>query len=157
MSAGVDGVSVVVRRAETRSEVEAAAAIRHTVFVLEQELFDGSDRDRRDDDDATIHLIAAVDGQVAGTVRIYRLDDPGTWLGDRLAVASEFRVLQLGAALVRLAVRTAGELGGDVMHAHIQLPNVRFFERLGWHAAGPPEDYLGARHQPMSITLRSST
>ena len=144
------------RAARTLPEVRQAAEIRRAVFVEEQGLFDGSDRDLRDDDPATIHLIALVDGQVAGTVRIYRLDAPGAWLGDRLAVGAPFRVLQLGAGLVRLAVRTAGARGGDIMHAHIQLPNVAFFERLGWQASGPTEDYVGTPHQPMSIDLRGS-
>ena len=39
------------------------------------------------------------------------------------------------------------------MTAHIQLANVRFFERLGWTRAGEPEIYAGLVHQPMSIAL----
>jgi hypothetical protein len=39
------------------------------------------------------------------------------------------------------------------MIAHIQLPNVVFFRRLGWDLAGPVEDYLGVDHQPMAIAL----
>lgn len=144
------------RAALAPAEVEQAAAIRHAVFVEEQGIFVGSDRDHRDDDPATTHLVALVDGQVAGTVRIYPLDDHGTWLGDRLAVGSPFRVLQLGISLVHLAVRTAGEAGGGVMHAHIQLPNVAYFERLGWRVSGPTEEYFGTPHQPMSIALRGS-
>ena len=60
---------------------------------------------------------------------------------------------QLGALLVRFAVATAGERGGHRMVALIQLPNVRFFEHLGWHADGPPEPYHGVMHQPMAIPL----
>jgi hypothetical protein len=40
------------------------------------------------------------------------------------------------------------------MIAHIQLANVRFFNRLGWSACGDAEDYLGLIHQPMQIALR---
>lgn len=39
------------------------------------------------------------------------------------------------------------------MVARVQLPNVRFFERLGWHADGPAEPYVGVIHQPMAIPL----
>ena len=39
------------------------------------------------------------------------------------------------------------------MVARVQLPNVRFFERLGWHADGPPEPYVGVMHQAMAIPL----
>ena len=47
--------------------------------------------------------------------------------------------------------RTAGERGGDAMVAQIQLPNVRFFEQLGWRADGAPARYHGVMHQPMAI------
>lgn len=144
----------LLRAASSSDEIVAAGRIRHEVFVVEQGLFDGSDRDVHDEDPRTLHLIALVDGEVVGTVRIYPLDDAGTWLGDRLAVAESYRVLHLGVGLVGLAVRTAGQHGGAVMHAHIQLPNVEFFSRLGWRSSGPMEEYCGAAHQPMSIDLR---
>ena len=145
-----------MRGAESPAEVAAAFRIRHEVFVIEQRLFEESDHDARDDDPDTVHLIALVDGDIVGTVRLYRLDDQGTWLGDRLAVSRAHRVLQLGASLVDLAVATAGRLGGTVMHAHIQLPNVLFFQRLGWVPSGPTEVYCGTAHQPMSIDLKGS-
>jgi putative N-acetyltransferase (TIGR04045 family) len=88
-----------------------------------------------------------------GAVRLYPLDDVGEWKGDRLAVLPEFRKHGLGAPLVRFAVRTAGELGGRRMIAHIQPPNVRFFERLGWERVGEPMVYVGHPHQLMAIGL----
>jgi hypothetical protein len=36
---------------------------------------------------------------------------------------------------------------------HVQAPNVRFFQRLGWSVDGDIEDYLGHTHQPMNIAL----
>jgi hypothetical protein len=54
---------------------------------------------------------------------------------------------------VRFAVETAGERGGHTMVARIQLPNVRFFEHLGWHADGAPGPYHGVMHQPMAVPL----
>jgi GNAT superfamily N-acetyltransferase len=109
--------------------------IRRRVFVEEQAFFEGSDRDDH------------------GAVRLYPLDNEGEWKGDRLAVLPEFRKHGLGAPLVRFAVRTAGELGGRRMIAHIQPPNVRFFERLGWERVGEPMDYVGHLHQQMAIDL----
>jgi putative N-acetyltransferase (TIGR04045 family) len=92
---------------------------------------------------------------VVGAVRLYPLDPQGIiWQGDRLAVTPEFRVYQLGSDLVRLAVSTAAGHGGHVMKAHIQVPNVRFFQRLGWTIDGPEETYHGRPHQPMAIDLR---
>jgi hypothetical protein len=56
--------------------------------------------------------------------------------------------------LVRFAVRTAGERGGRRMVAQVQVPNVPFFERLGWRRDGDPAPMFGVEHQPMAIDLR---
>ena len=114
------------------ASLDAHFDVRHRVFVEQQALFAGSDRDQHDDDAATLHALGLAGQDVAGAVRLYPLDARGLWKGDRLAVLPEARVLRLGALLVRFAVATAGERGGDRMVAQIQLPNVRFFERLGW-------------------------
>lgn len=141
------------RPAADEEELQICTMLRHRVFVIEQDIFQGSDRDERDLDPETIHIVGMVGSTVGGTVRIYRLDEPGLWKGDRLAVAPLLRRMRLGKDLVRCAVRTAGELGGDEMVASIQLPNVGFFEGLGWRSSGPPAPYHGLPHQTMLIEL----
>jgi putative N-acetyltransferase (TIGR04045 family) len=141
------------RLAADAGELAAHFAIRRQVFVEQQRLFDGTDRDEYDERAGTLHAVGLVDGAVVGAVRLYPLDAGGLWKGDRLAVLPEARVQHVGALLVLFAVATAGELGGDRMVARVQLPNVRFFERLGWHADGPPEPYVGVMHQAMAIPL----
>ena len=127
--------------------------IRHEVFVEEQGVFAGSDRDAHDDFAATIKVLAWAGGVPGGAVRLYPLE-PGIWQGDRLAVLPAFRAWNLGGPLVRFAVDTAAALGGAEMVAHVQTANVRFFERLGWCRRGEPEIYVGLPHQLMSIDLR---
>jgi putative N-acetyltransferase (TIGR04045 family) len=127
------------------------------VFVDEQGLFDGDDRDEHDDDAATLHAIGGDAGVIAGTVRLYPLDERGLWKGDRLAVLPALRHGLLGASLVRFAVRTAGDRGGTRMVAMIQLPNVPFFERLGWRRSGAVTRFHGVEHQPMEIATRRLT
>jgi putative N-acetyltransferase (TIGR04045 family) len=134
-------------------ELAAHHAVRHRVFVVDQRLFAGTDRDERDLLPGTLRVVGVDRGSVVGAVRLYPLDDEGLWQGDRLAVLPEARVRHLGALLVRFAVATAGERGGHTMVAQIQLPNVPFFEHLGWHADGPPGPYHGVMHQPMAIPL----
>jgi len=145
------------RNVETAAELALHLAIRRQVFVAEQGIFDADDRDRRDDDPATVHVIGYVDGAAAGTVRLYPLrrepDGRVLWQGDRLAVRPEFRRHHVGGPLVRYAVRTAGQLGGGRMIAHVQLANVVFFRYLGWTVAGQPEPYQGLPHQRMTIAL----
>jgi predicted GNAT family N-acyltransferase len=89
---------------------------------------------------------------VAGAVRLYPLGG-GDWKGDRLAVLPEARHGELGARLVRFAVATAGARGGQRMVAMIQLPNVAFFEALGWRRDGATVAFHGRPHQPMAIAL----
>jgi putative N-acetyltransferase (TIGR04045 family) len=139
--------------ARDRSERSAHFAIRRRVFVDAQGLFAHDDRDERDGDPATLHAVGLAGEEVVGAVRLYRLDGDGLWKGDRLAVLPAERALNLGAMLVRFAVRTAGDLGGRRMVAQVQVPNVRFFERLGWRRDGEPGPMLGVEHQPMSIDL----
>lgn len=134
-------------------QLAAHFAIRRSVFVEAQGLFADDDRDEHDDDPATLHAIGLAGADIAGAVRLYPLDDDGLWKGDRLAVLPSERALRLGAMLVRFAVRTAGERGGRQMVARVQVPNVRFFERLGWRCDGPAVPMLGVEHQPMAIAL----
>jgi len=134
-------------------ELAAHFAIRRRVFVEAQGLFEDDDRDERDDAPATLHAVGLAGAEVVGAVRLYPLDDDGRWKGDRLAVLPNERALRLGAMLVRFAVRTAGERGGRIMVARIQVPNVPFFERLGWRCDGSPAPMLGVTHQPMAIGL----
>ena len=147
---------MVCRAVASRAEFRLHLRIRREVFVREQAIFASSDRDSLDDDEATIHVLGFCDGAASGTVRLYPLDGEGlTWQGDRLAVLPPFRTSGLGRPLVRFAVRTAAQRGGRVMHAHVQVPNVRFFQRLGWTAAGDIEEYCGVPHQPMQIDLQA--
>jgi putative N-acetyltransferase (TIGR04045 family) len=135
------------------AQLAAHFAIRRRIFVETQRLFVGDDRDGHDDEAATLHAVAMAGAEVVGAVRLYPLDGDGLWKGDRLAVRPSERALRLGAMLVRFAVRTAGERGGRLMVAQVQVPNVRFFERLGWHRDGDPAPMLGVEHQPMAIAL----
>ncbi len=126
--------------------------IRHRIFVGEQHFFDGSDQDEYDSRPSTVHALGLYGRVAAGAVRLYPLNELGLWKGDRLAVLPEFRKV-IGAKLVRFAVKTAGEMGGDVMIAHIQPQNVVFFKYLGWHPEGDLVEFKGHPHQKMAIPL----
>ncbi|MCE0765224.1 GNAT family N-acetyltransferase [Pseudonocardia kujensis] len=148
---GVD--PVVCRPAADAAARAAHHAIRHAVFVEEQGVFADSDLDAHDAREDVVHVLATHLGRPAGTVRLYPTGRPGEWLGDRLAVLPGFRSAAIGGPLVRFAVETAGARDGSRMRAHVQLPNERFFHRLGWTTDGPVETYVGHPHVPMSIPL----
>ena len=143
---------VLVRLCRSERQRAAHFAVRRAVFVDEQEMFAGDDRDERDARVTTLHAIGVLGGSVSGTVRLYPLGG-GEWKGDRLAVLPAARHGALGARLVRFAVATAGERGGDRMVAMIQVPNVPFFEGLGWRRDGSAAAFHGRPHQPMAIAL----
>lgn len=158
----VRGPAIVCVEARDAAQRAAHHRIRRMVFVDEQALFAESDVDEHDGRDDVVRVLALVGGRVGGTdsgtpvgaVRLYRLDAPsGLWQGDRLAVLAPYRARGAGAPLVRFAVAHARAHGGRRMVAHIQLPNVRFFEHLGWSACGAVEEYVGRAHQPMHILL----
>jgi putative N-acetyltransferase (TIGR04045 family) len=136
-----------------------AAALREQVFVQEQGVFTGHDRDAIDEIALPLVAIAedAAGGpRVAGTVRIHE-SAPGIWWGSRLAVAPEWRrVGRLGAELIRLAVGTARARGAVEFHAHVQQQNVVLFRRLHW-AVAAEVDLHGRPHAHMLASLAHYT
>jgi putative N-acetyltransferase (TIGR04045 family) len=148
------GSRIVCRQAISAEETIEHFAIRHEIFVAEQHIFRGSDRDEHDERDSVVRLLGYCDGVAAGSVRLYELDRPaGIWQGDRLAVLPAFRLRGVGAPLVGCAVAAAAVRGGRLMKAHVQPANVSFFQRLGWTSAGSVELYAGLIHQPMQTAL----
>lgn len=144
---------VVCRVADDAWTVAEHHRIRREVFVGEQRLFAGSDRDVRDEELTTVKVLGLRDDIAGGAVRLYPLDRAGHWQGDRLAVLAGARGQGVGGPLVRFAVATAASSGGRLMTAHIQPRNVPFFERLGWRTYGDQEIYVGVPHVPMAIDL----
>jgi putative N-acetyltransferase (TIGR04045 family) len=143
-----------IRVAESDLELAEHHRIRHEVFVQEQHIFPGTDLDARDGQPGVLRVLGCYRAMPAGSVRLYELDPTiGLWQGDRLGVRPEFRAHNIGALLVRFAVATARARGGSEMVAHIQPPNLQFFERLGWLRDGPEESYCGRPHVPVRISL----
>ena len=152
-STSAEQAGPLCRLVATRAELDIHLAIREAVFVREQAIFTGTDRDDHDDDPRTLHVLGFVGQEPAGTVRLYPIIGPGLWKGDRLAVLPRHRRQQLGGPLVRFAVRAAAERGGRQMQAYIQPPNVAFFQHLGWRPDGEILQYCGRPHQRMLIDL----
>ncbi len=148
--AKTDGGTTTLTVAVTEEDLAACRAVRRAVFVDEQRLFENDDADGHDAD--AIHILARVNGEVAGVVRCYPVRD-GVWYGGRLAVLPGFRS-RLGAKLVRKAVEIM-EDRGDVRRffATVQVQNVRFFTFLHWVTLGRPFMYEGCLHQLMERPL----
>jgi len=119
--------------------------LRHDVFVTEQGLFAGTDRDDYDDDPRTVVLLARSAGEpdvgeVLGGVRLRPMTgdgpsapDLGWWRGSRLAVAQDRRLVHgIGAALIRAACAEAESRGALRFDATVQARHETLFRRLGW-------------------------
>ncbi|AMY68405.1 MSMEG_0567/Sll0786 family nitrogen starvation N-acetyltransferase [Frigidibacter mobilis] len=132
-----------------------AEDLRCRVFVQEQQLFTGHDRDAIDA--LAVPLVAIAEDapggpQVVGTVRIHEAA-PGVWWGSRLAVASAWRrVGKLGSELIRLAVGAARAQAATEFHAHVQRQNVVLFRRLHWTETAEVELH-GRPHAHMLASL----
>jgi putative N-acetyltransferase (TIGR04045 family) len=137
--------------ARSEKEKARAFAIRKAVFVQEQRIFEESDID--DFDAASTHLVAKIDGEIVGTVRVFPSGENGNWVGGRLAVSRSHRVDKVGATLVKEAMKRVKKKGCTHFTAHIQEKNVAFFKRLGWEPVGPAAPYHGRPHQLMRADL----
>ncbi|CAM3050151.1 MSMEG_0567/Sll0786 family nitrogen starvation N-acetyltransferase [Paracoccus nototheniae] len=145
----------LIREAREMWEMAGAARLRQQVFVAEQGLFTGHDRDAVDQIATPLVALSTLAGEpaeVVGCVRIHQAS-PGLWWGTRLAVAADHRrVGRLGAELIRLAVSTANGRGCTEFHAHVQIQNVALFEKLHWTL----RDHVtlhGAPHAHMTACL----
>lgn len=145
----------LIRAATENWELAGAARLRHQVFVEEQRIFVGHDRDRIDDIAIPLVAIATLAGEpsdVVGTVRIHQ-PLPGVWWGSRLAVAPAYRkVGRLGAELIRLAVSTANGCECREFNAYVQIQNVPLFRRLHWDQVVEMELH-GVTHMHMLASL----
>ncbi len=124
-----------VKRAEHGFEILGHHRLRREAFIAEQRIFETDDRDRCDEVAIPIVAVSCLLGdadEVVGAVRIHE-PEPGLWWGSRLCVASHLRgAAHLGAELIRFAVSTANAEGCTPFLAHVQVQNLRLFERLHW-------------------------
>ena len=143
---------IVVKQAKTRDEIREMFIIRKEVFVHEQKMFQESDIDK--DDSRSIYLVAKLDGQIVGTVRLFPTNhDNGHWVGGRLAVKKAYRSYGIGRLLVQDAMRYVKKHQCTKFTAYIQVENVSFFSCLGWRAVGSIKQYFGKPHQLMEASL----
>ncbi|EID14716.1 MSMEG_0567/sll0787 family protein [Mycolicibacterium phlei] len=121
------------------TELEAYHRLRRDEFVIEQGLFNSTDRDDVDDDPRTVVLVAtAADGTVLGGVRLAPCcaDDIGWWTGSRLVVARGARASGVGPGLIRAACAHVESAGVLRFEATVQRRYRDLFTGLGWDTVG---------------------
>jgi len=143
---------IICRIAERDEEILECYRIRNEVFVNEQRLFKQSDKDRFDKN--AIHIIAEINNEIVGTVRVFKKED-SIWFGGRLAVLKKARRGNTAKLLVKKAVEIAKDKRAKRFLAWVQESNVNFFLRLGWKKLNKGKNYLGKKHELMEADLFS--
>ncbi|MBW4467524.1 MAG: GNAT family N-acetyltransferase [Pegethrix bostrychoides GSE-TBD4-15B] len=126
-------MSYQFKLASLPEEIADYFALRRAIFAEEQQMFVGDDRDEIDQIAYPIVAVTPA-AQVVGVVRIYEVK-VGVWYGGRLGTHRDYRKgWQIGKGLIDKAVTTANAWGCQQFLATVQLPNVRFFQRLHWQS-----------------------
>jgi ElaA protein len=135
----------------TREQHDGLFALRHDVFVGEQEIWSEPDRDGLDPD--CMHMLAVLKGEVVGTCRLLAVEVDGRPLIKlgRLAVAQVHRRRGIGRAMVRRANVHLAEQGVEgVMHAQAHLED--WYAGFGWVREGGVFMEAGIEHVKMRFT-----
>ncbi|MBL0375257.1 GNAT family N-acetyltransferase [Rhizobium sp. KVB221] len=112
--------------------------LRREVFVIEQKV---PPEEELDSEDLTaIHMVAIVDGEVCGTLRILRR--PEHYKIGRVAVSQPYRGMGIARALMVKAMEERREECGDRFYLTSQSDKVGFYEKLGFTAFG--EEFMDA-------------
>ena len=138
-----------VRPARDQSEVDAALALRHDVFCIEQGVSLEEELDGRDDE--ALHLVAVEGGAVVATCRLLA-EGSEVKLG-RMAVATAHRGRRLAAALLVETDARARALGARRIVLGAQLTAQAVYERAGYAPYGDVFLDAGIEHVMMGKPL----
>jgi predicted GNAT family N-acyltransferase len=138
-----------VRPARDQAEVDAALALRHEVFCVEQGVSLEDELDGRDGE--ALHLVVVDDGRVVGTCRL--LADDGTVKLGRMAVAPSHRGRGLAAELLVEADDRARELRAQRIALAAQLTAQSLYARAGYAPYGGVFLDAGIEHVMMGKAL----
>lgn len=138
------------------ADMPAVYALRHAVFVLEQDVPPELERDELDD--TADHGLAVVDCEPMATGRLVA---PGAAGGSgtigRMAVRADARGRGLGGAVLGLLEDTAAARGWRSVELHAQVHAAGFYERLGYLPRGGVYVEAGIEHVTMSKALEATT
>jgi predicted GNAT family N-acyltransferase len=144
-------VSVEIRRADGRAEMDALLALRHRVFCVEQGVPKREEVDGRDPD--AIHLVALrpEDGRVLGTCRLLFVER--TVQLSRLAVEPGARRQGIATALLRAADREAAAVRAKRIVLHAQTYARELYAADGYEERGRTFVEAGIEHVAMEKRL----
>jgi predicted GNAT family N-acyltransferase len=122
-----------------------ALALRHEVFVEEQRVPVEEERDSFDDD--ATHVVALLEGDVVGTLRLIHLPEH-VKIG-RVAVQANRRGLGIALDMMDFAMALARARGEQRFYLAAQTDKIGFYQRFGFVAYGGEFDDGGMPHRSM--------
>ncbi len=111
---------------------EKIFAIRHEVFVIEQQVSREEEFDEYEK--SSIHYLGSLDGIPAGTAR-WRVTENGIKL-ERFAVLKEFRMLGVAQAILKKVLEHIVPTGA-YLYLNAQVTAIGFYEKNGFKKEGP--------------------
>lgn len=142
-------MSLEIRRADGRAEMDALLDLRHRVFCVEQGVPKREEIDGRDGD--AIHLVALRDGHVLGTCRLLFVDR--TVQLSRLAVEPDARREGIATALLHEADREAAAARAKRIVLHAQTYARELYTADGYEPRGRTFVEAGIEHIAMEKRL----
>jgi predicted GNAT family N-acyltransferase len=148
---------VTITPVKDKGDLFQALAIREVVFIEEQHVPEGIERDA--EDPSAYHVLALQGGHAVGTGRLVLLGSPpagedGTWgqVG-RMAVLSAHRKGGIGSKLLGALEDEARRRKVKGLILHAQLYALEFYKRRGYEPVGAVFEEAGMPHLQMHKRL----
>ncbi|NMO21418.1 GNAT family N-acetyltransferase [Pyxidicoccus fallax] len=148
---------VIITQIQGEAELMQALAIREVVFIEEQHVPEGIERDAEDAN--AYHVIANQGGHAIGTGRLVMLPQPpagreGRWgqIG-RMAVLQAHRKARVGSLLLTTLEDEARRRGVNGIMLHAQLYALEFYKKHGYEPVGAVFQEAGIDHLEMHKKL----
>jgi predicted GNAT family N-acyltransferase len=149
--------AVTVAPIKDEAELFQALAIREVVFIEEQHVPEGIERDA--EDAKAYHLLAIQGGHAVGTGRLVMLQQPpegesGAWAQiGRMAVLQSHRKAKVGSKLLLALEEEARRRNVTGILLHAQLFALEFYKKHGYEALGSVFMEGGIEHLAMRKKL----
>jgi predicted GNAT family N-acyltransferase len=156
MSSG-EAQPIKIVQAKNEGELFQALAIREVVFIEEQHVPQGIERDA--EDATAYHVLALQGGHAIGTGRLVMLAQapgnlPGKWAQiGRMAVLQNARKGGTGSKLLTALEQEGIKRGVNGFLLHAQLTALDFYKKHGYSPIGPVFEEAGMPHLEMHKTL----
>jgi predicted GNAT family N-acyltransferase len=141
--------NILIGPAASEYELGACYAIRQAVFVVEQGVDAGLERDSYDT--TAIHLLARLDGEPVGTARALVQSGKTIAKIGRVAVLPKARGAGIGARLMQGFLKEPAMNGVTQFELHAQIQAKQFYERLGYSVSSEPFSEAGIPHVAMKL------